>query len=138
MAKDQNITPKEDSLDAEGSVPEKKPLEGLNMEQAEPSVESQAEAVEKITPEDEVARNELRKKIETMDLYDSLKPHVQAQVSQAQALKDQEKLQYLLALAKHKGVVFAVHVAQKMNNPYLLDALHDTLEKEGNYKRFVK
>ena len=44
----------------------------------------------------------------------------------------------LLEIAREKGVVFAIKVAKSMNDPFLLDTLHDALAKEGYYKDFVK
>ena len=38
--------------------------------------------------------------------------------------------------AKSKGVVYAVNVAKKMDDPFVLDKLHDNLAKEGYYKSF--
>ena len=44
----------------------------------------------------------------------------------------------LLKIAREKGLVYAIQVAKKMNEPYLLDVLHDTLASEGFYKDFKK
>ena len=49
-----------------------------------------------------------------------------------------EKIEHLLETAREKGVVFAIQVAKRMNEPYLLDILHDTLAQEGFYKDFLK
>jgi len=52
-------------------------------------------------------------------------------------LGEKEKIERLLDIAREKGLVFAIQVARKMNEPYLLDILHDTLAQEGFYKDFL-
>ncbi len=39
----------------------------------------------------------------------------------------QEKLQHLVDLAFEQGLLTAIEQARKTNDPYLLDAFHDTL-----------
>ncbi len=93
------------------------------------------EGGESISPE---AVKEIKAQIESADLSDTLKMQSQSQAGDLQSLETKEKLQKLLQTAKAKGVVFAVHVAKNMNDPYMLDMLHDALAREGYYKNFLK
>ena len=87
---------------------------------------------------DELEHQKVRQQLEAMDLDDSAKAQVSASASDLQSLDDNQKITKLLELVKSKGVIFAVKTAQKMNSPYLLDSLHDTLVKGGYYKEFLK
>ncbi len=89
------------------------------------------------SPSEEKA-NDLRQEIENMDLPDDKKDEVENHVKSAGAFEDDKKIEYLLEVAKNQGVVMAVKTAQKMNDPYLLDLLHDKLTEEGYYKEFKK
>jgi len=87
---------------------------------------------------DQDAHKKARAQIESIDLDDSLKAETQAQASSIQSLEPKEKIEKLLQAAKEKGVIFAVHMAKSMDDPYILDMLHDVLVKEGYYKEFLK
>lgn len=84
----------------------------------------------------------LRKRIETADLSDELKKEAEIHARELKFLEEEEKIKQLLKIIEEKkgkdGVVYAVKVAQKMDDPYILDKLHDTLVKEGYYKSFLK
>ncbi len=117
--------------DFEISLDEKKP-DGVK------EVEKTVEAKE-VAPAQEITdQQQLRQKIESIDLTDHLKQQVSAQANAITSLSEEEKMKALLKAAKEKGVIFAVHMAKKMNDPYILDMLHDTLAKEGHYKDFLK
>jgi hypothetical protein len=73
-----------------------------------------------------------------MQVDDNLKKEAEQKANKIQFLADDEKLKKLLDIAKEKGVVFAIQTAKGMNDPFLLDALHDILAKEGYYHKFVK
>ena len=88
--------------------------------------------------EDRQAHQKIRQQLEVMDLDDGLKPGAQSAANDIKALDDKKKLENLLQIAKNKGVIFAVNVAKKMNDPYLLDVFHDALVKNGYYKDFLK
>ena len=45
---------------------------------------------------------------------------------------------HLLQIARDKGVIFAIQLVRKMNEPYLLDVFHDTLAREGFYKKMAQ
>jgi hypothetical protein len=49
-------------------------------------------------------------------------------------MEKEMKVKKLLEIAKAKGVIFAVSVAKKINDPYVLDSLHDRLIEGGYYK----
>jgi len=79
-----------------------------------------------------------KKRIEGSDLDDTLKMQATLQAKNIKDLDDEKKVKKLIELAKLKGVVFAVNVAKKMDNPYILDMLHDLLAKKGYYQDFIK
>lgn len=88
--------------------------------------------------DDQTARQKARQEIEKMDLDDSLKAQTQSSVDDVKSLEDQKKIEHLLGIAKAKGVIFAVTVAKKMDDPFVLDAFHDALVKNGYYKEFLR
>jgi len=53
-------------------------------------------------------------------------------------LGEEKKIKKLLILAEVKGLDYAVQVARKTGDPYLLDKLHDLLAQEERYKKFIK
>lgn len=79
---------------------------------------------------------ELREKIEQADLDDSLTTQAESHANDLNSLKEEQKLKKLLEIAKEKGIIFVVGVVKKMDDPYLLDILHDRLVREGYYKEF--
>lgn len=93
------------------------------------------EKTEKIT-DGEIQK--LREKIEKTDLDDRLKTQAAAQAQSIKSLQDSKKIKKLLEIAKNKGIVYAVNVAKKVNDPYILDTLHDALANKGYYKEFLK
>jgi len=118
--------------------------EGINIpEKREPIVEQGTE--QELTPEkraekkeDRIVLGELRQEIEKMELDDNGKVEAEKAREKISFLGEKEKIDHLLELARQKGVVFAIQVARRMNEPYLLDILHDTLAQEGYYKDFQK
>ncbi|GEM_PF-1823530 len=91
-----------------------------------------------ISREDKIVSAELRKEIEMMELDDNTKAEAKKKAEKIEFLGEKEKIEHLLQIAREKGVLFAVQVAKRMNEPYLLDILHDTLSQEGLYKNFMK
>ena len=101
--------------------------------------EDAKEAGEKIGVADsQITREAIRKEIENADLDDSIKMQAQSAANDAKLLDEQEKLKTLLQTAQQKGVMFALQVAKNMDDPYILDLLHDMLVKGGYYKKFKK
>jgi hypothetical protein len=91
-----------------------------------------------VSPDDKIVSTELRREIEMMELDPDNKKDAEAEKEKIEFLGEKEKVEHLLEMAREKGLVFAIQVARKMNEPYLLDILHDTLAQEGFYKDFVK
>jgi len=81
---------------------------------------------------------ELRREIEMMELDDDKKDEAKKKANKIEFLGEKEKIEHLLQIAREKGLVFAIQVAKKMGDPYVLDILHDTLAQEGFYKDFTK
>ncbi|KKP42382.1 MAG: hypothetical protein UR46_C0032G0004 [Parcubacteria group bacterium GW2011_GWA1_33_6] len=103
-----------------------------------PSDSTQEKDIEKELTSEDIVHRQIREEIENIDLDDSLKLQIQSQSNKIQPLKEEKKLKKLLEIAKKKGVVFAINIAKKMANPYILDTFHDILVKEGYYKKFLK
>ncbi len=86
-----------------------------------------------LSPDDKTVSEELRREIEMMEMDDKSKDEAKKKAEKIEFLGEKEKVEHLLQIAREKGVVFAIQVARRMNEPYLLDILHDTLAKEGFY-----
>ena len=91
-----------------------------------------------IIKDEKAISEELKREIELMQLDDNLKKQAEQKANKISFLADDDKLEKLMAIAREKGVIFAVKVAKSMNDPFILDTLHDALAKEGLYKDFVK
>jgi hypothetical protein len=91
-----------------------------------------------ISLEEKLASDELKREIELMQIDDNLKKEAEQKANKIQFLADDDKLKNLLAVAREKGVVYAIKVAKSMNDPFILDTLHDALAREGYYKDFTK
>ncbi len=110
----------------------------FNGEKIELPIETKETSEKKEFNEKEIIDRQIRQEIENMDLSGSQKKETQIHADKIKLLKDQEKIKNLLSIAQRKGVIFAVNVAKKMNDPFILDTFHDTLAKEGYYKEFLK
>ena len=118
-------------------TPEKGELSGGQTPRPEQRAENYVEKKESLR-DDRIVSAELRKEIEMMELDDELKGEAKKKAEKIEFLGEKEKIEHLLQMAREKGLVFAIQVARKMNEPYLLDILHDTLAQEGFYKDFTK
>lgn len=109
-------------------------------EQQVPVEQRQESAVERTeaSKQERIVSDELRREIELMDLDDNLKKLAEQKAQKIQFYADDDKIKELLKIAQQKGVLVAVQTAKRMNEPYLLDVLHDTLAREGLYKDFTK
>jgi len=97
-----------------------------------------AQEKKEISPDEKIISEELKREIELMQVDDNLKKQAEQKAAKIQFLADDDKLKKLLEIAREKGIIFAVKVAKSMNDPYLLDTLHDILAKEGYYQNFLK
>jgi hypothetical protein len=88
--------------------------------------------------QEKLVSSELMREIELMEADENAKGQAKKKAEKIQFLGEEEKIEHLLQIAKEKGVAFAIQVARKMNDPYLLDVFHDVLAKEGYYKNFTK
>ncbi len=122
----------------EADIIKEKEADEVSVGEAASEVFEKPEAVEKKSESEKTQMQELRKEVESMDLDDRLKKQAATQAQGIKSLKDEEKIKNLLEIAKKKGVIYAVHVAKQMNDPYILDALHDVLAEKGYYKKFIK
>jgi len=91
-----------------------------------------------VSPDEKIIADELRREIEIMEVEPGLKEEAKKKAQQIDFLAGQDKIEHLLAIAREKGLVFAIKTAKEMKDPYILDILHDVLAREGYYKRFIK
>jgi len=89
---------------------------------------------ENYSPENnkELIEDKLREDLDKLETRPkSLKNEIEEEKKQIKNLKTSGKLSRLLSLAKTKGAHYAVDIVKQMNDPYMLDALHDLLVQEG-------
>ncbi len=91
-----------------------------------------------ISAEERIIAQQLRKEIEIMELSPELREEAKKASQKIGFLGEAEKLSHLLEIAQDKGVVYAVRVAKNMNEPYILDKLHDIFIENDYYKKFLK
>ena len=116
-------------------IPEKRIPEIKHSERLEQEINP-----EKITETkgDRIVLEELRREVDRMEEDENAKINAEKEKEKISFLGEEEKIKHLLQLAREKGVAFAIQVARKMNEPFLLDILHDTLASEGYFKDFSK
>lgn len=110
-----------------------------NTEIIEESYKEKKEKLENkelLTEEEKAIKEKLQEETRRVKLNPSLTDDVKKKVIQIKLLNKKEKLNHLLNTAEEKGVIFAIVVAKKMNDPYILDIFHDILVREGLYKNF--
>jgi len=83
-----------------------------------------------------VLRDKIEKERAIADLHAKDQTSVKQNVNQAKTLDSSGKLKYLMDLASEKGVFYAVEIAKKLNDPYVLDVFHDNLASNEQYKNF--
>jgi len=88
-----------------------------------------------ISPDEEIVSAKLRRELEKMEMDEEAKGDVEKKAQTIEFLGEKEKIEHLLTIVREKGVVYAIQVAKRMNEPFLLDILHDTLAQEGYYKK---
>lgn len=78
----------------------------------------------------------LKEAIEKTDIDDSLKLQAAHHARSLQGINMQEQIKKLLDIAAVKGVAYAIHVAKKTGDAFVVDALHDALAENSLYKKF--
>ena len=111
-----------------------------NPEQVVPFKREQEKTFEKqeSTIDDRIVSAELRREMEMLAADPTKEKDAEIQREKISYLGEKEKIEHLLQIAREKGLVFAIPVARKMGEPYLLDLLHDSLAREGFYQDFTK
>jgi len=97
----------------------------------------QMEGVEK-KKRREMIEKKVSEEREKMKLSPELEKEAEEQAKEIEKLGKKKKISQLFDLADEKGILFAVEIARKMKDPYLLDIFHDLLAREGFYKGFLK
>jgi len=97
-----------------------------------------AREIKETAQNEKIIAAELRREIELMQVDDNLKKQAEQKANKISFLADDDKLKNLMGLAREKGIIFAIKVAKSMNDPFILDTLHDALVQEGFYKDFIK
>ena len=87
--------------------------------------------------DDKIVSEELRRQIEMLELDPTKEKDIEVEKEKIGYLGEKEKIEHLLKTAREKGLVYAIQLVRSMNEPYLLDVLHDTLAREGYYKDFL-
>ena len=123
--------------------PEKKSAEELESlkqktREEKPELQQTPEKESFGVEEERIIREEIEREIATMELDPQAQEEAQQEIQKINLADITGKTTRLLSLAREKGVPFAVIVATKMKDPYLLDLFHDTLAKEGLYKKIKK
>lgn len=117
----------------EKSLREKSLEQELQLQESVEATEHRIEEEKSVELSKEEAKI-LREKIESTELDDHLKDQAKSDAEEVMTLEDEKVIQKLIDLAQSKGAVYAVAVAKKMDDAYVLDALHDRLSKDGYYK----
>jgi len=102
-------------------------------------IEKKPETVERreLSKEElESIKEELRREIVAMDADPVLKQEAEQKAKKIGSLAISEMMEHLVEMAEKRGLKFAVSVAKKMNDPFVLDTFHDLLAREGYYKKF--
>ena len=88
---------------------------------------------------EENVRELLERKAEEMEVTPDIKEDIRTHVASAKTSGDgQATVQRLIQVVRAKGVPFGIKVAKEMDDPYVLDLLHDTLAKDNLYKQYLE
>jgi len=122
------------SLDQEKLEIKKDNYQEEVVESQQEEKESRKEGFEKKLVEEKLGE-ELEKLEEDSEKFEE---EIEEEKEQIKNLEKEGKLSRLLSVAQEKGAHFAVEIAKKMDDPYLLDALHDLLVRKGFYEESLK
>lgn len=108
--------------------------------QIAPNVEAGVKPEQKEKESDKKAvLKQLNREIDVIEQKDpGLKAEALKKAKKIEFLGEKEKLEHLLQIARDKGVIYAIQVARKTNEPYIIDLFHDILAQEGRYKDYKK
>jgi hypothetical protein len=107
---------------------------GLPRIEEKPSEYKRAQLREK----DKIILEKLEREVKMIAKNPDLAKEAQKKMEEIRAAGAKEELKRLVDLAEDKGVIFAVKVAEDMNDPYILDLFRDVLAREGFYNNFEK
>ena len=107
---------------------------GLPRIEEKPSKYKRAQLREK----DKIILEKLEREVKMIAKNPDLAKEAQKKMEEIRAAGAKEELKRLVDLAEDKGVIFAVKVAEDMNDPYILDLFRDVLAREGFYNNFEK
>lgn len=88
-----------------------------------------------LTKEEEQAKQQLSQELAGAAPPPAAQQKIQKHTEKIQGLPLKVKLERLVELAFEEGPLVAVRVAQRLNDAFLLDALHDTLAKDKLYEK---
>jgi len=101
--------------------------------------EKKEEGKEVLSEEEELIRKKIEREIELIKTTKEEDEVIEKKAQKIKQLDAQAKIKKLLVIAKEDGVSFAVKIAQKLNDPYILDIFHDILVSLINKgKKFKK
>ncbi len=83
--------------------------------------------------EEKLIREMITQEVAKMRQQPQLEEEAEEEARKMEKLKMENKLKKLLSLANEKGVVYSVLVAERMDDPYLLDRFHDIIVAKGIY-----
>ncbi len=101
-------------------------------------IEKKTEKKEVLTEREKIIKEKLKREIELMKFSPKAQQKINFKAQKIKTLDAKGKITKLLDLAQVYGISFAVKVAQKLDDPYILDVFHDILAKDGFFKKFKK
>jgi hypothetical protein len=115
-------------------------------EQARKIIEAREQAQEKgfeakkevLSEPEKEAKQRLIQETTRAELPQEIQKQAETKAVQTAALEPKQQLEQLVGLAFEKGPAFAVETARRLNDPFILDALHDTLAKNQLYQKLTQ
>jgi len=89
--------------------------------------------------EEQFIAKELKREIELMKIDPELEKEAENKSKEIEFLGEKDKIEYILQVAREReDPVLAIKLAVKTKDAFILDIVHDTLAKEGFYRKFMK
>lgn len=112
-------------------------------QQAEAALAQKARRVEKyleqvepyLSKSEQEEKEQIKQELEKTSPPPATQQKIKQQVQDIRKLSPKEQLERLVEVAFEQGPAAAVSVARKLDNAFLLDALHDTLAKDKLYQK---